>query len=114
MQDMVAVLSLRFEDEFSIDSLSEDLNSVITYPINPNQVVRNLQHFRRSGIINVDWPTRMIRREKPLKEYVKKNVVESDMWPTIAEDWGRINAAIQKRRGNVNAEYQELLLQKQR
>ena len=114
MQDMVAVLSLRFEDEFSIDSLSEDLNSVITYPINPNQVERNLQHFRRSGIINVDWHTRMIKREKPLKEYVKKNVIESEMWPTIAEDWGRINAAMQNRRGNVNAEYQELLLQKQR
>ena len=106
MQDMVAVLSLRFEDEFSIDSLSEDLNSVITYPINPNQVVRNLQNLRRSGIINVDWHTRMIKREKPLKEYVKKNVIESEMWPTIAEDWGRINAAIQNRRGNVNAEYQ--------
>lgn len=111
IQDMVAVLSLRFEDEFSIDSLSEDLNSVITYPINPNQVERNLQHFRRSGIINVDWHTRMIKREKPLKEYVKKNVIESEMWPTIAEDWGRINAAIQNKRGNVNAEYKELLIQ---
>jgi len=114
MQDMVAVLSLRFEDEISIDSLSEDLNSVITYPINPNQVVRNLQHLSRSGIINIDWHTRMIKREKPLKEYVKKNAIESEMWPTIAEDWWRINAAIQNRRGNVNPEYQELLLQKQR
>ena len=114
LQDMVAVLSLRFEDEFSIDSLSEDLNSVITYPINPNQVERNLQHFRRSGIINVDWHTRMIKREKPLKEYVKKNVIESEMWPTLAEDWGKINSAIQNKRGNVNAEYQELLLQKHR
>ena len=50
----------------------------------------------------------------PLKEYVKKNVIESENWPTIAEDWGRINAAIQNKRGNVNAEYQELLLQNQR
>ena len=114
MEDMVAVLSLRFEDEFSIDSLSEDLNSVITYPINSNEVERNLQQFRRSGVINVDWHTRMIKCEKPLKEYVKKNVIESEMWPTIAEDWGRINAAIQNRRGNVNAEYQELLIQQQR
>ncbi len=114
MQDMVAVLSLRFEDKFSIDSLSEDLNSVITYPINPNQVVRNLQHFRRSGIINVDWHTRMIKREKPLKEYVKKNIIESEVWPTIAEDWIKMSTAIQNRRGAVNAEYQELLLPKQR
>jgi Mg2+-importing ATPase len=114
LQDMVAVLSLRFEDEISIDSLSEDLNSVITYPINPNQLVRNLQHLRRSGIINVDWHTRMIKREKPLKEYVKKNVIESEMWPTIGEEWVKINSAIQNRRGAVNAEYQELLLPKQR
>ena len=114
MQDMIATLSLRFEDEFSIESLTEDLNSVITYPINSNQIERNLQHFRRSGLINVDWHKRTIKREKPLKEYVKKNVIESEMWPTIAEDWGRINAAIQNKRGNVNSEYQELLLQKQR
>ena len=114
MQDMVAVLSLRFEDEISIDSLLEDLNSVITYPINSNQLVRNLQHLRRSGLINIDWHTRTIKREKPLKEYVKKNVIESEMWPTIAEDWTKISASIQNRRGNLNAEYQELLLQKHR
>ena len=114
MQDMLAVLSLRFEEEISINSLSEDLNSVITYPINPNEVERNLQHFRRLGIINVDWHTRMIKRENPLKEYVKKTVIESEMWPTIAEDWTKISAAIQNRRGAVNVEYQELLLPKQR
>ena len=42
VQDMVAVISLRFDDEISIDSLFEDLNSVISYPINPNQVMQNL------------------------------------------------------------------------
>jgi hypothetical protein len=56
----------------------------------------------------------MIKREKPLKEYVKKNVIESEMWPTIGEEWVKINSAIQNRRGAVNAEYQELLLPKQR
>jgi Mg2+-importing ATPase len=114
MQDMVAVLSLRLEDEISIDSLLEDLNSVITYPINQNELFRNLQHLRRAGIINVNWHTRMIKREKPLKEYVKKNVIESDMWPTIAEDWMKISASIQNRRGAVNSEYQERILQKHR
>ena len=111
---MVAVLSLRLENEISIDSLLEDLNSVITYPINSNQMLRNLQHLRRAGIINVNWHTRMIKREKPLNEYVKKNVIESDMWPTIAEDWIKISASIQNRRGAVNAEYQERILQKHR
>ncbi len=114
MQDMVAVLSLRLEDEISIDSLLEDLNSVLTYPINQNELFRNLQHLRRAGIINVNWHTRKIKREKPLKEYVKKNVIESDMWPTIAEDWMKISASIQNKRGAVNSEYQERILQKHR
>jgi hypothetical protein len=113
MQDMVAVISLRFEDEISIDSLTEDLNSVIIYPINPNQVVRNLQYLRRSGLISVDWHTRMIKREKPLKEYVTKTVTASEMWPTIAEDWRRINTIVQNKRNRANAEYQELLSPKQ-
>jgi hypothetical protein len=109
MQDMVAIISLRFEDEISIDILIEDLNNVVTYPINPNEIVRNLQHLRRSGLISVDWHRRVVKREKPLREYVKKNVVESDMWPVIAEEWRKINAAIKNRRGSVNAEYQKLL-----
>jgi hypothetical protein len=113
MQDMVAVISLRFEDEISIDSLTEDLNSVIIYPINPNQVVRNFQYLRRSGLISVDWHTRMIKREKPLKEYVTKTVTASEMWPTIAEDWRRINTIVQNKRNRANAEYQELLSPKQ-
>ena len=109
----MAVISLRFEDEISIDSLTEDLNSVIIYPINPNQVVRNLQYLRRSGLISVDWHTRMIKREKPLKEYVTKTVTASEMWPTIAEDWRRINTIVQNKRNRANAEYQELLSPKQ-
>ena len=47
MQDMIATLSLRAEDEFSIDSLTDDLNSAIAYPINSNQMARNLQYLRR-------------------------------------------------------------------
>ena len=32
MQDMIAVISLRPEDEFSIESLTDDLNSVNKLP----------------------------------------------------------------------------------
>ncbi len=32
MQDMIAAISLRVEDEFTIESLTDDLNSAITYP----------------------------------------------------------------------------------
>jgi hypothetical protein len=72
MWDMVAVISLRFGDEISIDSLTEDLKSALNYPFNSDQMVRNIQHLRRSGLVSLDWQRRTIKREKPLKEYVKK------------------------------------------
>jgi Mg2+-importing ATPase len=113
VQDMVAVMSLRFEDEISIDSLTEDLKSALNYPIDSDRMVRNLQHFRRLGLVSLDWQRRTIKREKPLKEYVRKKVIESEMWSTLAEDWRRINDTIQNKRGKVNAEYQ-VLLQKEK
>jgi hypothetical protein len=61
----------------------------------------------------VDWHLRTIKREKPLKEHVVKNLVASEMWPIIAEDWRKINAVIQNKRNGVNIEYQELLFPKQ-
>jgi Mg2+-importing ATPase len=109
VQDMVAVLSLRFEDEISIESLIEDLKSVLNYPFNSDQMFRNLQYLRRSDLVSIDWQRRTIKRENPLKEYVKKNIVESELWSTLAGDWLRINGAIKNKRGNVNAEYQVLL-----
>jgi Mg2+-importing ATPase len=113
IQDIVAVISLRFEDEISIESLIEDLKSATTYPLDDAQMIRNLHHLRRSGLVSVDWHRRTIKREKPLKEYVKKTVVASDMWPIIEEDWHRINAVILNKRSQANAEFQELLRPKQ-
>jgi hypothetical protein len=55
----------------------------------------------------------MIKRKQKLKEYVKKNLTSNEMWPTIAEDWRRINTMLQNKYNNVNAEYQELLFPKQ-
>jgi len=66
--------------------------------------------MRRAGLISVDWHRNIIKREKPLKEYIEKNVMASDMWPTVVEDWCRINAIILGKRGSVNADYQEPLL----
>jgi P-type Mg2+ transporter len=113
MQDIIAVISLRSDDEISIDSLLNDLKSALTYPIDPDRTDRNLQHLRRLGLVSLDWQKRTIKREKPLKEYVKKNIVGSETWSALAEDWRIINSVIQKRRGKVNAEYQ-LLLQEQK
>ena len=112
MKDMIAMISLRFEDEFSVDSLTEDLKDVLTYPVNLEQMIRNLQHLRRTGLVSIDWQKRTIKREKPLKEYVRKNVIDDKTWSAVVEDWRKINSALQQKRHNANAEYQELLIQK--
>jgi P-type Mg2+ transporter len=114
MQDIVAVISLRFEDEISIDSLSEDLTRAINYPINLNQMIKNLQHLKRSGLINVDWQRRMIKREEALEEYVKKNVINNDLWSSVAEDWRRISISIEESRTTLNSKYKELFNHKER
>jgi hypothetical protein len=109
MQDMIAVISLRPDDGFSIESLTSDLNSAVNYPINSNQMIRNLQYLRRTGLISVDWNNRTIKREKTLKDYVKKDIIGGSMWAAIGEDWRKINAVILNKWGKVNPEYQELL-----
>jgi Mg2+-importing ATPase len=109
MQDMLATISLRVEEEFTIESLTDDLNSAITYPINSNQISRNLQHLRRSGIISVNWSKRSIKREKSLSEYVKKSVIGGPMWSSVSEDWRKINYLLLNKHGAVNAEYQQFL-----
>jgi Mg2+-importing ATPase len=114
MQDMVAVISLRSEDEISIDSLIDDLNSAVNYPIDQDKLMRNLQYLRRSGLISVDWNRRMIKREKTLKEYVKNTASVRETWSTVAEGWRKINVIIQNKYGSANAEYQELLYPKQK
>jgi Mg2+-importing ATPase len=106
VQNMVAIISLRLEDEISIDSLIEDLSLMISFPIDPDQVTKNLQHLRRTGLISVDWSRRTIKRESALREYVLKNVLAGEMWPTIAQDWDRIVEVIHAKYGGVNEEYQ--------
>ena len=113
VQNMVAVISLRFEDEITTDSLIEDLNSTVSYPFDPDQVARNLQHLRRVGLISMNWHGRTLKREAALKEYVTKNVLAGEMWASIAEDWNRINQVITEKYGKANAEYQELLYSRQ-
>jgi Mg2+-importing ATPase len=107
VQNMVAIISLRVEDEISIDSLIEDLSLMVSYPIDPDQVTKNLQHLRRTGLISVDWKRRTIKREKALKEYVLKNVLAGEMWQTIADDWNSMTAAIQNKYQRVNEEYRK-------
>ncbi len=109
MQDMIAAISLRSEDEFTIESLNDDLNHALSYPINFNQVARNLQYLRRSNLISVDWKERTIKRETSLSEYVQKSIINGPMWEKISNEWLRINSLLLNKYGTVNTEYEDLL-----
>jgi len=109
IQDMVAIIALRNEDEISIDSLVEDLSSVTTDPIDPDLVAKNLQHLRRMGLANIDWHRRTIRRETALKEYVAKTVFPTEIWSSVAEDWRRVGSTLRNKYGSVNDEYRRNL-----
>ncbi|MEM2123630.1 MAG: magnesium-translocating P-type ATPase, partial [Candidatus Bathyarchaeia archaeon] len=109
LQDMVAIICLRFEDEISIDSLLADLARSISYPFKPDQVVHNIQHLRRAGLIDINWRQRTVKREKPMKDYVAKQVMGSELWPKIVEDWLKISDVIQTKYNKVNMEYRNLL-----
>jgi Mg2+-importing ATPase len=110
VQDIVAVLCLRFESEITIDSLLEDLEDSIGYHVELEQLYQKLQHLRRAGLITVNWHDRRIKRERPLKEYVVKNVA-SELWPKVVDDWRRIKTVIQAKYGKINPEYEKLLIQ---
>jgi hypothetical protein len=45
-----------------------------------------------------------------MKDYVTKQVVTSEFWPKIAEDWRKIRDISQSKYNKVNIEYQNLLL----
>jgi Mg2+-importing ATPase len=110
VQDIIAVICLRVEDEISIDSLIEDLTRSLNYPINPDEVAQNLHHLRRTGLISINWHTRTIHRQGTIYDYVTKYVETQAIWPMVHEDWVRINKAIFDRYGEVNTEYSELLI----
>jgi hypothetical protein len=106
VQDIVAVVCLREENEISFDSLIEDLSRSLNYPVDSDRVNQNLQQLRKTGLIDVDWHKRVIKRIGPIqiKEYITKQVVSTRVWPLISDDWIRINKSIQ-----VNTEFQYLL-----
>jgi Mg2+-importing ATPase len=108
IQHMVAMICLRFENEISIDSLTEDLKNSLGYTLDAEQIFHNLNHLRRAGLISINWREKTIKREKAMKDYVVKHVTSS-FWPRISEDWRRISATIQAKYKKVNQEYQELL-----
>ncbi|MEM1563600.1 MAG: cation transporting ATPase C-terminal domain-containing protein, partial [Candidatus Bathyarchaeia archaeon] len=109
IQNVIAVICLRSEDEITVDSLLEDLERSMEYPLDYHQVGHTIQHLKRASLISFEWRQKTIKREKPLKEYVTKQLITSDLWPKIAQDWHKISKNIKEKHGKVNPEYQELL-----
>jgi Mg2+-importing ATPase len=106
-QNMVAAICLRLEGEISVDSLIDDLKGIMAYPIESDQVIRNLHHMLRTGLVDVDWRKSTVNRKPSMKDYVDK-LVKSDLWPRVADDWQRIGSLVQSKYKQVNPEYQEL------
>jgi Mg2+-importing ATPase len=109
IQNVIATICLHPEDEITVDSLLEDLKRSMEYPLDYHQVGHTIQYLKRAGLIGFDWRQRTIKREKPLKEYVTKQLMTSELWPKIAQDWHRISKTLQEKYGKINLEYQELL-----
>jgi P-type Mg2+ transporter len=109
VQDIVAVICLRAESEMSVDSLVEDLARSFSYPVDSDQAMQSLQHLRRGGLVNVDWHSKLVKREGPMKEYVLKRVMASENWGLLFEDWLRISRTVQEKHGSINKDYLDLL-----
>jgi len=114
VQDIVAVVCLRAEQEISVESLIEDLQRSVSHPVDSDQVLQSLHHLRRGGVITVDWRKRIVKREGVMKDYVRKQVVESEIWSTVFEDWLKIGKSIKDRYGRLNTDFEGLLSPKQR
>jgi len=108
VQEIIAVICLRDEDEITFDSLIDNLKRALKYHINNNAVVHNLNHLHSAGLINVDWDTRTIQRQGTINEYVTEYVATRTIWSMVNKDWERINKAIIDRYGKTNTEYAHL------
>jgi len=112
VQEIIAVICLRAEDKIFFDSLLGDLSRSLKYPINHREVVQNINHLHRAGLINVNWDTRIIQREDTIRDYVSEYVETRTIWSMVNKDWIRINKAILDTYGETNPEYNELLRSK--
>jgi len=104
VQDVIAMIYLRAEDEIPVSTLVSDLEDAVTHPISPEEIYRSIQYLRRAGLISVNWREGKIRRERAMKDYVEKHVF-GELWPRISEDWRNISLFIQARYGRINQEY---------
>jgi Mg2+-importing ATPase len=107
-QNMVALICLRPEAEVSTESLLDGLKDIVAYPLDSEQVVHNIHHLRRTGLVEIDWRKGIIKRQPNMKAYVDK-LAKSELWPTVTEEWKRIGSIVRTRYGRINQEYERLV-----
>ncbi|MEM2172573.1 MAG: magnesium-translocating P-type ATPase [Thermoproteota archaeon] len=107
IQNIIAIISLHPEEEITVDSLLEELERSMEHPLDYDQAGHAILYLKRAGLIKFEWRQRKIKREKSLKEYVVKQLMTSEIWPKIAQDWYRISRILKEKYGKVNPEYQE-------
>ena len=107
MHDVISAISLRPENEFSIESLMDDLKDLLSYPFSMDQIVRNLQYLHRSALVTMDWQKRTIKREPALSDHVKKNIIGTQLWTNLIEDWRRKSGLIRSKYNSINKEYEK-------
>jgi Mg2+-importing ATPase len=107
-QNIVAALYLHPESEIPTDSLLDELKDIMAYPVESDQVIRNLHHIRRMGLVDVDWRKGVITRKPAMKDYLDR-LIKSDLWSRVADDWQRINVLLHSKYGQVNPEYEKLI-----
>ncbi|MEM2248953.1 MAG: magnesium-translocating P-type ATPase [Candidatus Bathyarchaeia archaeon] len=103
-QDVVAMICLRCEDEIPINTLISDLESAVSYSINPEEIYHSLQYLHRASLISINRREGKVRRERAMKDYVEKYVF-SELWPKILDDWRSISVFLKARYGEINQEY---------
>jgi len=111
LQDIVAAICLHVENEIRIDSLLDDLARSVSYPADPDHILRGLHHLRRSGFVKINSKDGIVKREEGIREYVAKTVVKQ-FWPQVSQDWRRISTVLQTKYGQTSSEYQNLLTEK--
>jgi Mg2+-importing ATPase len=101
VQNAIAVICLRPEEQITTDSLLSDLGEGLKYPVDPEQYVHALHHLKRAGLVDIDWRRGTVSRLDSVKVFVT-DLRKGEIWPSVRDDWRRIAHVIEARYGKLN------------
>lgn len=101
VQNAIAVICLRPEEEISLESINSDLGASLNYPIDSEQYIHALHYIKRAGLVDIDWHKGVLKRRSTLKTFAI-DLSKGEVWPSVKSDWSRIGQIIETRYGRVN------------